>query len=355
MESLELFWQRAALTELWGNTMQEFLIAIGVFLLGLIVLKIFQQVILRGLKKLSTKTKTDIDDMLVGAINRFRPPFYLFIALYVSVLFLSVTEWLQEAFDIVLVIWIAYYAVVSLQTVVDFVIDKRITDDTDPSAKTAYQHLGTVLKFVLWVLGGLMVLSNLGIDITTLIAGLGIGGLAIAFAFQKVLEDLFASFAIHFDKPFVLGDFIIVGEHMGVVEHIGIKTTRIRALQGEQIVIANRELTDARIQNFKRLRERRVVVDFGVTYGTSNEKLERIPVVVEDIIDGIEGMRFDRVHFKTFGDSALMYQLVYHIESDDYTVYMDANQEFNLKLKAVFEQEKIDMAFPTQTIFIEKN
>lgn len=354
MEQLIQFWDSLNGVMWWGNSAHQYLIAIGVFAVTFFVLKMFQRVILRALKNLASRTSTTTDDALIRIFDRLRPPFYYFLALYAATFVLTLVDVLRTIVDGILVIWVAYYVVMSVQSLIDYIVG-RLAGEADPQTKTAYRHVGTLAKFALWVVGLLAVLSNLGVDITALVASLGIGGLAIAFAFQKILEDLFASFAIHFDKPFVIGDFIITGSHMGVVKSIGIKTTRIQALQGEEVVISNRELTSSRIQNFKKLEERRVAVSIGVTYDTPNEKLERIPNMMKNIVDGVEGMRFDRAHLKSFGDSALLFELVYFVESEDYVVYMDANHTFNLRLKAVFEQEGIEFAFPTQTIYVEKN
>jgi len=198
------------------------------------------------------------------------------------------------------------------------------------------------------------VLSNLGVNITSLVAGLGIGGLAIALALQSVLSDLFSSFSIYFDKPFQVGDYIIVGKHSGTVEKIGIKSTRIRASQGEEIVISNQELTSARVQNFKKLKERRNTTSIGVTYETSTDKLKKIPDIIKYIIEEEKNARFDRVYFTTFADSALVFDLVYYVKSDAYSVYLETQQNINFKIKEAFEKEGIDMAYPTQTIYLTK-
>jgi MscS family membrane protein len=179
-------------------------------------------------------------------------------------------------------------------------------------------------------------------------------GVAIAFAFQNILEDLFSSFAIVFDKPFKIGDFIIVGDKLGVVEKIGIKTTRIKSLQGEEIVISNKELTSAQVRNFKKMETRRISFSFGVTYQTPTEKLKGIPKTVESIIEETDNVRFDRAHFNEFGDSALLFEVVYYVEGNDYNMYMDAQQQINLKIKESFEKDGIEMAYPTQTIFLQK-
>ena len=198
-----------------------------------------------------------------------------------------------------------------------------------------------------------MALSNLGIEITPLVASLGVGGIAIAIALQSVLGDLFAAFAIYFDKPFKEGDFIIVGNDMGTVEKIGIKTTRIQTLQGQELVVSNSELTNSRVNNYKKMKERRVVTNIGVEYSTPTKKLKKINGIVKKAVETTKESRFDRVHFKAFGDFSLNFELVYYVTSPDYVKYMDVQQEINFKIREAFEKEKIVFAFPTQTIHVD--
>jgi small-conductance mechanosensitive channel len=203
----------------------------------------------------------------------------------------------------------------------------------------------------LWVLGGLFILSNLGIEVTSLIAGLGIGGIAVAFALQGILSDLFSSFSIYFDKPFRIGDFIVIGTDSGIVERIGIKSTRIRTLQGEELVVSNAELTTARVQNFKKMQERRIVTNFGITYETDAQLLRQVKSVVQDIFGCIDGAKLDRVFFTTFGDSALQYEVVYFVSSSEYAEFLRVQEEFNIALFEKFAELGIDFAYPTQTIY----
>ena len=207
---------------------------------------------------------------------------------------------------------------------------------------------------MLWAIGLLLILSNLGIDVTSLIAGLGIGGIAIAFALQNILSDLFGSFSIYFDKPFKIGDFIVAGAHSGVVEKIGIKTTRLRALQGEEIVISNTELTSARVQNFKKMEKRRIVSSFGILYETPIEKIKNVKQIVKNIFDSLENTELGRIHFKELGDFSLNFEVVYNITTGDYDVYMDAQEKFNFALVEAFEKEGIGFAYPTQKVFLDK-
>jgi len=198
----------------------------------------------------------------------------------------------------------------------------------------------------------LLTLDNLGVDITALVAGLGIGGIAVALALQNVLGDLLASLSITLDQPFVIGDFLIVGDHMGSVEYVGIKTTRLRSLTGEQIVMSNADLLSSRVRNYGRMYERRIVFALGVAYETPREKLERIPPLLREIIEAQEGVRFDRAHFAKYGDFSLDFEIVYYVQSPEYGLYMDAQQAINFRIHEAFEDLGVQFAYPTQTLWI---
>ena len=207
-----------------------------------------------------------------------------------------------------------------------------------------------MVELVIWSIALILFLDNIGIQITSLVTGLGIGGVALAFAAQAILVDLFCSFTIFFDKPFEIGDFIIVGDQMGTVEYIGMKTTRLRALSGEQLVLANSDLTKSRIQNYKTMAERRVLFKLGVTYDTALAKLKEIPGVIKNIISNVPQTRFGRAHFCAYGAYSLDYEIVYYVLSSDFDIYMDINQEIYFQIKEEFEHRGIEFAFPTQTV-----
>jgi MscS family membrane protein len=222
--------------------------------------------------------------------------------------------------------------------------------------KTAMRNALSLIQFfvrvAVWSLALLLIFENLGFDVTALVAGLGIGGIAVALAAQSVLGDLFSSLAIVLDRPFEVGDFIVFGDQKGTVERIGIKTTRIRSLSGEQISCSNTDLMNSRIHNHKRMAERRVLFVIGAAYETPQSKLEHIPVFIQEIIEAQELARFERAHFRSFGDSTLEFEIVYWVLSPDYTTYMDVQQEINFGIFRAFEQEGIDFAFPSQTIHV---
>lgn len=341
----------------FSNTLLSYLEALVLFAVLFIIFAIFQRGVLAYLAHLSNKTHTDIDDTLVKIVRSLRPPFYSFLAFFLSVKTLTVVGFLEKILIGILIIWIVAQVITATQILIEYVIRKRIEksgEEYDEQTDSAVGVINTITKIVLWAFGLLFILSNFGVEITSLIAGLGIGGIAIAFALQNILSDLFSSFAIYFDKPFQVGDFIIVGDKMGTVEAIGIKTTRVRALQGEEIVFANKELTNAEIRNFKKMEERRVAFSFGVTYDTPTEKMKQISPLVSEVFSNVDA-RLDRVHFHKFGDSALLFECVYYVSTPEYNIYMDINQAIHLGIKDAFEKEGIEMAFPTQTIYLSKD
>ena len=278
----------------------------------------------------------------------------MLLAFFFAVKFLTLSVLATKAISGILVIWAVYQIIKAVQILLNYILNKKFTKEDNPSTKAAIIYVNMIAKFLLWAIGLLLILSNLGIDVTSLIAGLGIGGVAIAFALQNILSDLFSSFAIYFDKPFQIGDFIVSGSHSGTVEKIGIKTTRIRALQGEEIVISNNELTGARVQNFKKMEKRRVVSSFGILYETPIEKIKNIKQIVKNIFNNLENTELSRVHFKQLGDFSLNFEVVYNITTGDYNTYMDAQEKFNLALMEAFESEGIEFAYPTQKLFVAK-
>ena len=331
-----------------------------IFVVLIVVFRFVQFVVVARLTSLSKLTKTDVDDVVIGAIDNIRMWVYVVVALYIAVQPFTFPEAVHMAITFVFLFTIVWQLVEIAIKFIDYFSTRFLEKDedgdgiVDPNTATASHMVTLFARLILWVLGGLFVLSNLGIEITSLIAGLGIGGIAIAFALQGILSDLFSSFSLYFDKPFRIGDYIVIGEHSGTVEKIGIKTTRIRTLQGEELVVSNAELTTTRVQNFKKMQERRIASQFGVTYETPHDVLQTIPGVVERIFGALDGARLDRVHFTSFGDSALIFDVVYYISSPDYTTYLDIQQKFNFDLMDKFSEIGINFAYPTQTLYVKK-
>lgn len=338
----------------FGNTGKQYFYALGIFIVVFVLLKIFKRYILYRLKKLAKRTKNKFDDMIIEFIEELGWPFFFFMALFFAsqVLYLSPDAVTVRKY--MLLIYLVFYTAKALNKIVDFITEAQIRKNDNDDDSLA-RILGKIVKGIIWIIAFLLVISNMGVNVLSLIAGLGVGGIAIAFALQRILEDIFSSFSIYFDKPFEVGDFIIVGDDMGVVKKIGLKTTRIQHLQGQELVMSNRELTSTRIHNYKKMEKRRIAFKFGVEYNTNVQKLKKINQIVANSVDKQKLAKLNRVHFKKFGDFSLNYEVVYYLDSSDYNDYMDTQQSINLELVEKFQKEKIDFAFPTQTIHIKKN
>ena len=334
-----------------GNTFGDYTVAVLILVGSYIILRLFRTILLGYLRKIALKTKTDIDDMVIGILDTIKVPFYIFVSFFLAFIYLSLAPWLQQALKIFFIIWATYQTIVALSVIIDFGFKRSIQRDVN---EAAIALLSKVIKALLWIFGGVFILANFGVDVTSLIAGLGIGGIAIALAVQNILGDLLSAFAIWFDKPFEIGDFIAVGKNSGTVEKIGIKTTRLRSTTGEELIISNQEITNARVQNFKRLTERRVLQTIGVLYETPPIKLEKIPSIIQKIAESQAKVRFDRVHFKDFGASSLDFEISYYIKTNDYKEFMDIREKINLNILKEFKKEKIEIAYPTQTLYIQK-
>ena len=308
----------------FGNALQDYLVALGVFVVSFGLLKIFKGIVVRRLQKLAEKTKNDFDDLVIEILLSLGGPFYFFLAVGIALHFIEQPPFVKIIGYWVALLVIVYTVVRALGRMVDYffekIIKKRLEEDGTVDL-SIIKLLGKGLKGILWVIAILLVVQNLGYDITALIAGLGIGGVAIAFALQGILSDVFASFSIYFDKPFRTGDFIVVGNDMGTIKHIGLKSTRIQSLEGEELVMSNKELTEARIRNYRGFEKQRMTFGFGVKYETSTEKIKAIPQMVKDIIGNIKLAEIQRIHFTDFGDFSLNFAAVYYITSGDFTVH----------------------------------
>jgi small-conductance mechanosensitive channel len=343
-------------TEVYGNSPLQWGLALAVFVGLLLGLRLLKSLLLRGAGKLSQRTETKWDDIIVSSLSRTQGLFLFILALYAGSGLLQLPapfEGLARkaaiiAFLLQLALWLDAFAVALIAHLV------QTQTREDASSVAMVTVIGFIGRVAVWSIMLLMALDNLGFDITALVAGLGIGGIAVALAAQNVLGDLFASVSIVFDQPFVVGDFIIVGDLMGTVEYIGIKTTRVRSLSGEQLVIANNDLLGSRIRNFKRMYERRVVFTFGVVYETPADELEAIPPLVRDIVQKQTRTRFDRAHFQKFGDYALIFEVVYYVASPDYNLYMDIQQAINLAIYRSLEERGIALAYPTQRLYVHQ-
>ncbi len=333
----------------------QWLLALGAFAVLLLLFRFFRRHIVNNLKKLGKKTQSNLYITLVEFLDDIPTHFYQIVAAFIAFYPLAANLENKTAASIlkgIFLIFVMYRGILFLQKFLGYMMEKTLMKNEEN--ETALHGVKIILNIALWLIGTLVILQNLGFEVSTLVTSLGIGGVAVAFALQNVLGDLFSSFAIYFDKPFQIGDHIVLGTDSGTVKKIGLKTTRITTLQGEELVVSNAELTSARIKNFKRMKKRRVSFAFGVTYATPTEKLKKIPKIVDKIITSEKLTEVERIHFKAFGDFSLNFEVVYFVKSREYNDYMDIQQSINLALMDAFEKEKIEMAFPTQTIFLAK-
>lgn len=339
---------------LWGNTLWSWLLSLTLILA---VFLIFRLVRVAVVKRIHGPSEEKAWDRLIdNLIQRTRDPLILLVILWIGVQILQLPPKLSGLLNTLAVIAMFLQLGLWGNAVVSYVIARKVEEakEDDLSRASAYGAISFISRVILWSLVVLLALDNLGFNITTLVAGLGVGSVAIALAVQNILGDVFCSISILLDKPFEVGDFIVVGDKLGVVDRIGIKSTRIKALQGEQLVISNSDLTGSRIQNFKQMNERRVPFRIGVIHQTPAEVLEKIPEMIKTIIENTPNTRFDRAHFCKFGDFSLEFEIVYYVLSSDYNMYMDAQQEINLAMCREFEKAGIKFAYPTQTVFVEK-
>ncbi len=340
----------------YGNPLYHWLAAAAIGIVLALILHVAKRIILRRLASLSRRTETRLGDFIVDILGHTRFLFLLVIAFYFGSQYLELppkpTRLIAHITIIALLVQVALWGNRGIALWLSDYLKRH--KDTDAAGATTMSILGFIARAVLWSVLLLMILDNLGFNVTTLVASLGIGGIAVALAVQNILGDIFASLSIAMDKPFVIGDFIIVDKIMGTVEYIGLKTTRLRSLGGEQIVLSNNDLLKSRIRNYKRMYERRVVFGFGVIYRTPHEQLKKIPAIVREIIESQAKTRFDRAHFKEYGDSSLNFEVVYFVKDQDYNIYMDIQQSINLAIFERFAREGVEFAYPTRTLHIHR-
>ncbi|MGN6478410.1 MAG: mechanosensitive ion channel family protein [Flavipsychrobacter sp.] len=342
--------------EIYHNTVQDWLIALGILAGCLIAVRIFKKIIMRSLKKWTTKTDTHLDDFLVSLAEKSLVPVAYAAAFYFAIYSLTLPAKVQRVAHVAVLMVLTYSVLRILTNVIRQFIYSFLKKQENSEAKEKQANgLVIILNVVIWIVGLIFLVDNLGYNVSTLIAGMGIGGIAIALAAQTILGDLFSYFVIFFDRPFEIGDFIIIDDKMGSVEYIGIKTTRLRTLSGEQLVCSNTFLTNAQVHNYKRMYQRRIVFTLSVTYQTTKEQLQSIPGMVKDIILTEGKVRFDRGNFSAYNKSSLDFEFVYYVLDPDYNLYMDIQERIYLKIFDAFNSRKIDFAYPTQTVYIGKN
>ena len=342
-------------TTVLNNRILDYIIFIAAFLASIVGVRLIKSIILNRLKAWSEKTLTTIDDFLVGIFEKKLIPILYFGGFYLSFHSLTLADSISRTVDIAGIVFLTIFGLRLIMALINYTLEAYwIKKEVNTSRQKSLKGVITIVKVVVWGIGITFLLDNMGFKISAVVAGLGIGGIAVALAAQTVLGDLFSYFIIFIDRPFEIGDFIIIDSYMGNIEYIGIKTTRVRSLGGEQLIFSNSDLTNSRIRNYKKMEKRRVLFSLGVTYQTTSEQLKEIPVIIKKCIDNVAGAKLDRAHFASYGDFSLNFEVVYYVMSADYGKYMDIQQEINLVIKDEFEKRSIEFAYPTQSLFIEK-
>ncbi len=333
----------------FGNTLTAWLTAAGVAAAVWALLYAVKVIIGRRLKALAARTATDVDDVAAALIERTR--FYFIFALAIRAgsvaltLSADATSAIRRLTAIAVLLQIARWG----NTVIGFWI-KRWSRTRGGSESATLNAISVMARGALWIIIVLLALVNvLDYDVTALITGLGIGGVAIALAVQNILGDLFAALSIVLDKPFDVGDTIAVDAFVGRVERIGLKTTRVRAVGGEEVIFSNGDLLKSRVRNLTVIERRQVLFRLGITYDTPPAVVARVPVIIREIVEKEPKTQFDRAHFVRFAESALEIEVNYFV-SDAYVAMLDVQQAVNLEILRRFNAEGINFAFATQTV-----
>lgn len=340
--------------QVMGNSLQQWGLAGAVSVATGLVLITALQLIRTRLTAWAARSDGHYDDVVARLLQVTGRWFIVAVALLAGVRLLALPDWAATMPGRMFALAVLLQAGIWLHTGIGalMAIQVKRQRSSDAAGATTAAILGFIVRVLLWSIVLLMMLANLGFDITALVASLGIGGIAVALAVQNILGDVFASLAIALDKPVVIGDFIVVGDVLGTVERVGLKTTHLRSLSGEQIVIANADLLSSRIRNYKRMFERRVLFRFGVTYQTDPDRLAEIPRIVRRLVESDSLTRFDRAHLATFGESALEFEVVFHVLDPDYNRYMDVQQRINLGLIRELGAAGVEFALPARTVHI---
>jgi small-conductance mechanosensitive channel len=335
----------------WGNTILEYLVVVGGIILAWLVLQLVKRWVLKWIKKVAGGSKTNLDDVAISAVERFVIPYAYLVINYTIINQLKLSAKANHVLQIAMTVITIFFAVRAINHALHFSVLLYMKRKNEAENRI-FQLNGilNVIKAIVWSLGFLFLLENLGYNVTTIIAGLGIGGIAIALAAQNILGDLFSYFVIFFDKPFEIGDAINVGAESGTVEQIGIKTSRIRTAGGEELVMPNADLVKTPIHNFKRQQKRRIVFNFRVVYSTDPLVLQQIPNIIKQVISTKQNVVFDRAHLQALQDYYINYEVVYNILSADYNLYMDVQQAIYLEVLNEFRNRKIELALPVQNV-----
>ncbi len=344
-------------TTIFGNTLAQWSLALVIGLLLYGVLKLLTGLLRWRLERFKDQTLPNPSVLIRSMLAHTYGAFYLWLAIFSALHSLTLDPIVVEIINIVTIAVVMIQVGFWMGEVIEYWIARRsIARDGDLNyRKGPINAILLIARIIVWVTVLILILENIpGVHVTALFASLGIGGIAVALALQKVLGDLFASLTISIDQPFVEGDAITVDTFSGTVEHVGLKSTRLRSATGEQLIFSNSDLLDSRIRNFKRMEQRQVVFTLNVPYGTSYKKLQKIPHLIQQIIEDLDQVTFNRTHFKSYGPSSLVYEVAFTINTADFMPFMDIQQQINLEIYRQFEDEGIEFALPAQVVKVSK-
>lgn len=330
---------------LWVNIA----IVAAITVVSYVLLRAILKLVTNRLKRLLNGSRSGFAGIAAQMLENTSSLLILAFSLLIGLKVVELPERWESAMSHGWFVALAFQIALWLDTAVRLWMDS-LTRDGKARNPVTTTIIGIMLRLVVWTMMLLSILANLGVNITAMVASLGVGGIAIALAVQTLLSDIFASLSIGIDKPFEIGDFVVFGEVAGTIEHIGLKTTRIRSLSGEQVVCANADLLKQILHNYKRMNTRRIVFKFGISYRTPSAKVREVSALVRRIIEGLEDVKFDRAHFLSFDESQLTFEVVYIMQTSDYNKYMDVQQEINLALIDGLKELEVDFAHPTRRI-----
>jgi len=338
-----------------GNTVLAYLIAMGSIVVAWVIVRLIKRRLITFLTKLSARTNTNLDDLVIQAAEKFAIPYLYLVANYSIIMQLNMSAKLSRVLTVAITFITFFYAVRLINFMIHGAVLVYMQRKGEPAERIKQLNgILSVVKAITWAIGIVMLIDNLGYNVTTIIAGLGVGGIAIALAAQNILSDLFSYLVIFFDKPFEVGDFITTSGSSGTVEKIGIKTSHLRSPDGQQLVMPNAEMVKSVIHNYKRLERRRVVFNLSLVYTSTTDQLRKIPSILREIISSQRETTFDRAHLVSFGNYSINFEVVYYIDSADFALYMDTHHAVCLSIFDTFEKEKIEFALPTQTVLVNK-
>lgn len=333
------------------NTVGDYLVVAGIFIITTTIILLLTKILIRGAKKRAAKSNKVIDLILLKAVEHTLLPLVYIGILYFAIGSLDFPNKIENKIHTVFVFLLTFLGIRTIIGVIRIYLNTYFRNKEDGSSREKQINgIVNIFSFVIWSIGLIFLLDNIGFKVSTVIAGLGVGGIAIALAAQAILGDLFSYFVIFFDKPFEIGDYIVVGDKSGTVENIGIKTTRIRSLNGEQIIFSNTNLTSSQLHNFKRMEKRRVLFNVKIDYNTHRPLLQEIPDIIKSVVEKQNDVTFDRSNISSFGDYGYVFETVYYIDDPDYNLYMDTQQKIILGTNALFAEKGIKLASALQII-----